>query len=502
MKENTNKAIVINTIILYIRLGVCVICGLIASRFALQALGVDDFGIFSVVGSVISLIAVINTVMLSTSNRFIAVAIGKGNINDINEQFNVNFIIHLFIALIIAAIAVPIGDWYIVKFVNYEGNIENVIKVFNITIWGSVISFIGVPFNGLLMAQERFFVFCATDVICHLLKLFVCYLLMYYFLDKLLIYSLALTLLAVMPTIIYGIYCHIRFPNLVKFKFVKDVSKYKSVINFSIWIGYGAVATVGKTQGSALIVNAFFNTAMNAALGLANTINGLLVQLAGNVSSSISPQITKSYSAGDLDRATELTCMSSKISFMFMLIVSSPFLLTPDFIFKLWLSSIPDYLIIFSQLLIVDTLIGTLNRGVPELIFATGNIKWYQIIVNTLFILSVVVAYFVLKSGMPAYYMFITYIVFSLIILVIRQVVLTKITKINNKLIIKKSYAPSLVIVILYIPFLIFHPSWNPIVLNIVSIIYIITLIIVVGLSKTERQQLFGFINSILKRRI
>ncbi len=500
MIENTNKAIAINTIILYARLVICALCGLLTSRFVLQALGVNDFGIFSVVGSVISLIAIINTIMLSTSNRFIAVAIGKGNVNEINEQFNVNFIIHIFIAIFIALIAIPLGYWYINNFVNYEGSIENIVKVFNITIWGTVISFIGVPFNGLLMAKERFFIFCTTDVICHILKLLMCYLLIYYFTDKLLIYSLILTILAVIPTIVYAVYCYSQFREFVRFKFVRNIDKYKSVLNFSIWIGYGAIATIGKNQGSALIVNAFFNTAMNAALGLANTVNGLLVQLAGNISSSISPQITKSYSAGNINRATELSCMSSKISFMFMFIISSPFLLTPEFVFTLWLGDVPDYLIVFSQLLIIDILIGTLNRGIPELIFATGNIKWYQIIVNTFFIVSVIVAYFVLKSGSPAYYMFITYIGFSIIVLVIRQYILAKVTNINNKILIKKSYIPSLMVVLLYTPFIIFHPSWNPIILNIISITYIFILIILIGLSKKERKQLLGFINSKLKR--
>ena len=492
MKENTNEAIAINTVILYFRLGITAICGLLTARFALQALGVNDFGIFSVVGSVISFVAIINTIMVATSNRFIAVAIGRGDIADINEQFNVNLVIHLVIAVFVAVVAIPVGDWYIYHYVNYEGSIDAVVRVFNITIWGSVVSFIGVPYNGLLMAKERFLVFCSVDVVVHLIKVLISYLLIYHFVDKLLVYTWTNTILAILPTIVYFSFCTIVFSEIVRFKLVCDRSKYRSVLGFSVWVGYGAVASVAKSQGSALIVNAFFNTAMNTALGLANTVNHMLINFSTNVSKSISPQITKNYAAGNKDRATELTCMSSKVAFMFMLLVSSPFLITPDFIYGLWLGEVPDYVELFTMLMIVDALVGTLNAGVPELVFATGNIKWYQIIVNSIFLLSVVVGYFVLKAGAPAFYIIVTYIVFSVVVLVIRQVVLHKVTKINNWLIIKKSYIPSIIVAACYIPFVLFHPDWNPIVLNIISVIYLGVLIYSIGLSKSERNYLLN----------
>lgn len=492
MKENSNKTIAINTLILYVRLAVTAITGLLVSRFALQALGINDFGIFAVVGSVISFIAIINTIMLSTSNRFIAVAIGKGDIDDINKQFNVNLFIHVMIAILVAIIAIPLGDWYIINFVNYNGDINSIVRVFNITIWGSVISFLSVPYNGLLMAKERFAAFCTTDAIVHILKAVISYLLIFYFTDKLLVYTLSNTILVAIPTFVYAIYCNILFPRIVKLRFVKDLSLYKAVLNFSIWIGYGALASIGKTQGSALIVNAFFNTAMNTALGLANTVNSMLQMLAGNVSSSIAPQITKAYAAGNKDRAVALTSMSSKIAFMFMLLVSSPFLLTPSYIFSIWLGNVPDYVILFSQLLIIDALIGSLNRGIPELVFATGNIKWYQLIVNTLFLISVFVAYIVLRAGAPAHFIIVTYIIFSIIVLIVRQIVLHRLTKINNWILIKNSYIPSIIVFVAYIPFLLFHPDCQPILLNALSISYLCLLCFSIGLSQTEREKIFG----------
>lgn len=497
MQENTNKAIAINTIILYLRLGITAVCGLFTSKFALQALGVNDFGIFSVVGSVISFIAIINTIMVSTSNRFIAVAIGRGDMKETNEQFNVNLVIHAAIALLILIIAIPVGDWYIYHFVNYEGSIDSVVKVFNITVIGSVISFIGVPYNGLLMAKERFLVFCSVDVIVHIIKVVIVYLLIYHFTDKLLVYTITNTILAALPTIVFIVYCGVVFREIVRFNIVRDKAKYRSVFSFSVWIGYGALASIGKSQGSALIVNAFFNTAMNTALGLASTVNQLLNSFATNVSKSISPQIIKSYAAGNKERATELTCMSSKMAFMFMLMVSSPFLVTPHYIFELWLGQVPDFVILFTQLMVIDALVGTLNAGVPELVFATGNIKWYQIIVNTFFLLSVVAGYFVLKAGAPAYYIIVTYIVFSVIVLVIRQIVLNRVTHINNWLLIKKSYIPSVLVAVCYLPFVFFYPNLHPILVNIVSISYLLFLVMTIGMNSKERKYI---LNKIIKK--
>jgi O-antigen/teichoic acid export membrane protein len=161
---------------------------LLSTRFALEALGVDDFGLFSVVGGVISFIAIFNTIMLSTTNRFIATAIGQGNQQKINQTFNVNLVVHIVIAVCTLIFAYPIGDWYIDKFISYSGNLESVKLVYHVTIIGSVISFIGVPFNGLLVAKERFIVFSAIDIISQVIKVIGAYSLLFVA-NRLLFYS-------------------------------------------------------------------------------------------------------------------------------------------------------------------------------------------------------------------------------------------------------------------------------------------------------------------------
>ena len=349
MQENTNKSIFINSIILYARLFITAVAGLFTTRFTLQALGANDFGLFSVVGSVISFIAIINTIMLSTSNRFIAIAIGKDNVTEINRVFNVNLIVHILIAIVTLITAYPLGDWYILNHINYDGSINSVLTIYHIIIIGSVVSFIGVPYNGLLVAKERFFVFCLTEILASLVKVFVSYILIDYFTDKLLVYSLTICLTTAFPTLVFIVYCKKQFSKIVTFNFIKQWKLYKEMLGFSVWVGYGAIATIGKTQGAALIVNNFFNTAMNTALGIANSVNSILLMFANSINRSISPQIVKSYATGNTERSEQLVIIASKYSFLALLFVVSPFLVAPEWLFALWLGIVPDFVITFTR---------------------------------------------------------------------------------------------------------------------------------------------------------
>ena len=227
MKENTNKAIVYNSIILYFRLAITTICSLLTTRFALKALGVVDYGLFSILGGIISFIAVVNTIMAGTTRRFIAVAIGKQNIEEANEQFNVNLIIQVVAAIIVLLIAIPIGRWYIFNHINYDGSLNVAYYVFCFSVIGSVLSFAGVAYNGLLTAKENFFIFSLVDVVSHVLKMSIAILLVNYFENKLIIYATAMSVLTGGCAITYAIYCKKKYYEVTKLKLVKKWEKYK-----------------------------------------------------------------------------------------------------------------------------------------------------------------------------------------------------------------------------------------------------------------------------------
>lgn len=500
MNSCDNKRIAKNSLILYARLLIVSVCSLATTRFALKALGTDDFGLFNVVGSIIVFMAIINTIMVSTSTRFITVALGHGDIEDANKQFNVNLLIHVVIAFFTLLFALPLGELYIHKLINYNGSISNAIMVYRISIITSAISFIGVPYNGLLMAKEKFIVFCSRDVFTAIAKLFIAILLVYYFDNKLLIYALALGIAAAYPTFAFFVYCRKQYPEIVKFKFVKNKKRYKEVFTFSAWTALGAVATIGCQQGSALMINAFFNTIMNTALGIANTISNFITMFSQNISKPIAPQITKNYAAGNMERCMSLMVMTSKYGFLLMLFISSAFLVEPEWIINLWLGEVPEYTVTFLKLIIVDSLITSMNMGIAEIINANGNIKLFQISINIFRFLSIVVAYIVLRVGYPPYSLFIVYIVFNIIIFFVRQWVLNRTVMFDNWILVKEAYIPCIISFMLLAPWMFIDIPLSPLLTLIFVYTYICVVILFIGLRKPERRRILHILHKIMKK--
>lgn len=494
MEENTNKAIAVNSLILYVKMGVSIICGLLITRLSLKLLGVTDFGLFSLLGGIISFIGIINTIQVSTSNRFIAVAIGRGDKAEINAQFNVNLFFHVAIAIITALFAYPIGVWYVSHFVNYDGEISNAIIVYVLTVTASIFSFIGVPYNGLLMAKEKFIVFCLVDVLSHILKLGFIALLFYFGNNKLLWYTIGIAFFSCFHVPFFYWYCKRKWPEIVKFRIVREKKSYKDVLSFSGWVAYGAIATVTKTQGAAIVINLFFTTAMNTAVGLANAINSYILQFAHNVTQPIAPQITKSFSVGDKTRTSSLLILSTKFSYLLMFLISVPFLINTEWLMSLWLGEVPPFATLFVKLMIVDGLISSFNSGLSSVIFASGNIRFYQLSVNTLRVLAVVVGYFILRAGAPPYALFIVYIIFSVLIVFVIQYVLNRIVGFDNSILWKKSYLPSLLITALFLPFLVIPFKLSPLPIIVLGITYAALLEYFIGFTQNERKKIISFV--------
>lgn len=497
IKENTNRAIALNSLISYAKMGINTILALFTTRFALQALGVVDFGLFALLGSIISFIGIFNTSMLSTCNRFIAVAIGKGETAEINKQFNVNLTIFLSLAMIMSIISFPIGEWYIHNYLVYEGPVEKAEVVFVFSIIGSIISTIATPFNGLLLAKERFLIFSVVEVISHLIRFIVVLLLLYYYEDKLVIYSATMAFTTAAPLVAYWLYCRRHFYEYIKWSFPRDKEAFKKVLSFSGWVTYGAVACLVRNQGASILVNNFFNTAMNSALGLANSLISYIQMFAANLTQPMQPQITKSYAIGNIERTNTLLVMSIKASFLMMLFVSTPFFVSGDWILSIWLGKVPDHVLSFTRLLIIDSLVSSFNSGISVLIFASGKITLYQVLINTLRLCSIIAAYFVLRAGTPSEMLFVTYIMFSLLIVFATQFCLHKTLNYKIRFLIRKSYIPSLIIFFIMLPIYLWLPDFiHPFFRIIIALSVLILLILYIGLCRDDRVRLFNVLRS------
>ncbi len=482
-------------------MGINTILALFTTRFALQALGVVDYGLFAVLGSVISFIGIFNASMLTTCNRFIAVAIGKGDTNEINKQFNVNLIVFLSLAVLMSILAFPIGEWYIHNHLVYDGPIENAEVVFFFSIVGSTISTIATPYHGLLVAKERFFVFSIVEVFSHLIRFVIVFILLNHYEEKLMIYSATMSFTTAMPLVVYWLYCRRHFYDYIKWSLPRDKESYIKVLSFSGWVTYGAVACLVRNQGASVVVNNFFNTAMNSALGLANSLIAYIQMFAANLTQPMQPQITKSYAIGNIDRTNVLLVMSTKASFLMMLVISTPFFVSGDWLLSIWLGDVPEHVLSFTRLLIIDSLVLSFNSGISVLIFASGKIVLYQVLINTLRLISIVAAYFVLKSGKPAEMLFITYILFSVLVVLATQFCLRKTLGYKSNYLIKKSYVPSLLILFIMMPVFVYLPGmFHPILRIILALSLLFLLIFFIGLNKNERLNLCITIKSRIDR--
>ena len=475
-------------------------CSIISTRYALKALGIDDFGLYAVIGSVVSLISLLNSIMVSVSYRYISVAIGRNNQVETREQFSINFYIHITIALITLLLAIPVGYWYVYYKLNYDGDLDMAFVVYIISCLAAIVSFINVPYNGLLVAKENFLVISIPDVFSAIVKLIVSYLLVSHYTNKLIIYAVMMAVVNVYPTFVYILYCNKKYSEIVKLVVVRNIEKVREVFSYSVWIAYGAFASVAKTQGAAFLINRFFTTAMNTALGLATSISQYISMFAENVSKPIAPQIMKFYASNNLERSYKLLILSTKVSYLIILLISVPFFVGADWLIYLWLGEVPPYVTLFLQFLIIDTLVNYFNTGVANLIFANGNIKSFQIWSNTLRIVSVAVAYFALRLGYPAESLLISYIVFSFVIVVVNQIVLHKTTGFDNITLIKGSYLPCILVTCLTFPLYIVHLSIHPLLLILISVLYVAIVELLIGFNQEERLKLISFVKERIKK--
>ena len=320
--------------------------------------------------------------------------------------------------------------------------------------------------------------------------------------NKLIIYAIGISVLSALPTVIYAIYCNASFCDYVRFKFVRNKAKYKDVFSFSVWVGYGAIACIGKSQGAAVLVNMFFNTLMNTAMGIANNVNAMVTMVANTVTQPIVPQLTKAYVAGDYEKSDKLLVLSIKLGYFAMFIIAAPLLVEMEWVLGLWLGEIPQYAVTFSRLMIIDALAGSLNSGISTIIFASGQIRLYQIVINTLRLSAIIAGYFVLKAGWQPESLLITYIIFSIIILFVMQFVLHKTLEFDNYKLFRCAYLPSILLTLFFIPIAFVQNIFTPFVSIILYFLEILVLIYLVGLSNEERivlKDYFLKVNKFLK---
>jgi len=498
-----NSKIIKNSLILYIRLIFVSILGLLSSRFILQALGASDFGLYNVVGGVVTMMAFLNIVMVSTTYRFIAFEIGRGELDNVVKVFNISMVIHIALAILVVILASTFGVFYIQNYLRVDvGKLDDALFVFFFSILGTVISIITIPFLGLLNAKEKFAITAPVEIIRSLVNLGLILLVMHYAGNRLRLYAILVAVITAFPPALYYIYCRFHFKTIVRWNFQKDKSKYREMIGFSGWIMIGAGASIGENQGSALIINSFFGTILNAGFGIASQVNNIVKMFSQSLNQAVIPQITKSYSSGSTDRTLQLVIYASKYSFFLMLLPAIPILLETDFILKIWLSNVPVFTKIFIQIMLINALIATMSAGIPSAVQATGKIKYFQIVLSSITLFGLPVAYIGFKFGFPAYSILLVYTFTAVLTFIIQNFMLKRIIDFNVELYLKKSFSKMIYVLVSVLPLFVIRDFFvvgifRFIGISILSLIWLCFGIYYLGTEQHEKDIVTEYINKI-----
>lgn len=419
--ESKNKRIAQNTILLYVRMIVTMFVGLFTSRIVLDALGVEDYGIYNVVGGFVSMFTIVRSGLVSSTQRFITFNLGKGDIKELNRTFSTITFIYLFLCIVVFVVAELVGGWFIENKLTIPVERLGAAKwVFQFSLFTLIVTLLSNSYNSLIIAHERMNAFAYITIYEVVVKLVVAYILLITTCDKLVVYAVLLCVVQGTVPILYFVYCHRHFKEEIKLRWTLDWKKVGEIYSFAGWSMLGGVANIGYTQGLNILLGLFFTPVVNAARGVAVQVQGLLAQFVTNFQMAIDPQIIKSYARCDYDYTSKLVFSSSRFSFYLLLLISLPVLFEAETLLGWWLVEVPKDTPLFLRLIIIITMYDAISNPYGKVIHATGKIRDYQLVCSGLLIMIVPISYFVLKIGSPAYTVFIVHILIGFLVMVSR----------------------------------------------------------------------------------
>lgn len=507
MTDTDNKRIAKNTLYLYIRTFVSMIVALYTSRKILEALGVEDFGILNVVGGVITLMAFINGSMSVATQRYLTYELGRENGGNFNQVFNIALKVHVIIAAVVLIAAETVGLWFVNTHLNIPVERMGAANwIYQATVLSSILGIIQTPYNAAIISHEHMHIFAYVGLGETFARLLIVLCLLIYPYDRLAVWGFAFFALQLTVSLIYRWYCIRKFNNCQFNLRHWDKELLKSMLGFTGWNMFGTIAWTAKDQGANILLNIFGGPVYNAARGVAGQVTGALRNLIGGFQTAVNPQITKNYASGNNEATCSLLCKSSKFSFFLMLIISVPVLAEIDYILSLWLVEVPPMASLFTRLVILENLFDTLAGPMITSLLASGRIKWYQIIVGTILLLNIPIAYILLKAGFHIATPLVISIVFMLLGNASRIIFCRKMLGLSIR-----SYLRLVILPITIVSFLSIVPAaiinhtmqqgFLRLIINLtVNVTTVATLVYSIGLTRTERQFILNAIRPRLTR--
>jgi len=417
---------------------------LVSVPLVLRALGKSDYGLYNLVAGVISMLAFLNSSMAISTQRFLSVAIGTKNYTRLNTVYNAAIAIHLLLGGIIVLLFEICYFFVFDGFLNIEPERIGVAKiVYQCLVVSTFFNVISVPFTAVLNAKENMVVFSIIHIVDSICKLLLALYLLYCPIDRLVVYGVGMACISIFNTMVWRFYVKRKYHEFsLNMRNFFDKSVIKEMGSFAGWNTVGAIAIIGRNQGIAIVINHFFGTIANAAYGIANQVNGVLVDLSGTFRKTLNPQLMQSEGMNDRERLVKISFMLTKSSVLVLALFGIPLLIEMPYVLKLWLHDVPEYTLRLTQLILILNLVYQFSIGTISSIQAVGNVRLYFIITSTLVLLNIPISYFLLKQGMPPYATVVVFIVIEVLCFVARLIMARKNVGIRITDYFKKVFVP------------------------------------------------------------
>ena len=419
-----NKRIAKNTLLLYIRMLFLMAVTFYTSRIVLDALGVDDFGIYNVVGGVVTMFGFLCGCMSTITQRYITFELGKGDFGQLQKTFGICVLLHILMSILILALAETIGLWFVLNKMQIPPDrMDAAIWVYQCAVIASLIMIMSVPYNALIIAHEKMVAFAYISILETILKLAIAFIIVWCPTDKLILYAILIVVVQLLIRLIYGIYCKRHFRESRLF-LVWDRPLVKEMVAFGAWSVIGNSAYVAYTQGVNILLNLFFGPAVNAARGISVQVQNAVNMFAQNFQTAVNPQITKSYAVADYDYMHQLIYRSGKFSFFLLLLLSLPIMIETDYVLHIWLTIVPEHTVSFLRIMLCVVIIDSLSNPLMTSAAATGHIKVYHSAVGGIMLTIIPFSYLALKAGLPPEAVFVIHLCLCLAALTARLLIL------------------------------------------------------------------------------
>lgn len=414
--ENTRR-IAKNTGFLYMRMLLTMGVAFYTSRVVLNALGVEDYGIYNVVGGVVAMFSFLTGMFTSATQRFLNYEMGLGKQERLKEIFSMSITLNVMIAVLIVLVSEIVGLWFINhKLVIPDDRLTAAHWVFQFSLLAMAVTIVSTPYNAVIIAHERMSAFAYISVAECLLKLGVAIVIAFCGGDKLIIYGALLLAVAVIVRGIYTVYCKRKFHEC-HYKFYWNRTLFREMGTFAGWDMYGNFAFVMITQGVNMLLNMFFGPAVNASRAIAVQIQMAIQGFATNFTMAVEPRIILDYAQGKREEMLRLIFLSSKFSFLLLLLLCCPVLVETENILKIWLGQVPGYSVIFVRLILIQTLIRILQNPFHSALHAIGKMRKYQLLNGSLLLLNIPLSYVLLDQRADAPIVFVISIIMTIIVL-------------------------------------------------------------------------------------